>query len=190
MSRNMRISCLILMWVVVSGATFWWYQFRFYTRFSETTAVFEASDLPVPMLGSGSKAIKLLHFWQPDCFCDGPATEHLQEVLEAYPHQAIALFVLADEPPPSGWLAREYTFLLKANYPELARVVPSSPALAIWGSDNQLAYFGPYSVGPICSQETSFVPGVLSSLQLGETVQMTSLVGSGCFCPWPGSANS
>ena len=62
--------------------------------------------------------------------------------------------------------------------------LPASPAVAIWDSQGQLAYFGPYREGVTCSSSNSFIEPILEALAAGRRVNASNTLAVGCFCDW------
>lgn len=62
-------------------------------------------------------------------------------------------------------------------------IVPSTPAVAIFDHNAQLAYFGPYSSGYFCSSSNAIVDGFLSVI-MRQQHHGPSVVtdGVGCYC--------
>ena len=62
--------------------------------------------------------------------------------------------------------------------------LPASPAVAIWDAQGDLAYFGPYSEGAVCTSSNSFIEPILEALVAGRRVRADSNLAVGCFCDW------
>lgn len=56
--------------------------------------------------------------------------------------------------------------------------------MAIWDQQGQLAYFGPYSEGALCTSSNSFIEPILEALVAGRPVRADSNLAVGCFCDW------
>lgn len=108
----------------------------------------------------------VMHFFQNDCDCNSVADEHINSVIE---------------------LAKRKNYQNKqldmANVPELAKYIPATPAVAIFGQDGRLTYLGPYSAGYSCSVGNGIVESYLegtSAQSLGATIVTDT---QGCYCP-------
>ncbi|MEO0442325.1 MAG: DUF6436 domain-containing protein [Pseudomonadota bacterium] len=70
-----------------------------------------------------------------------------------------------------------------AQYPTLASIIPSIPAIIIFDQQGGLGYLGPYSSGFFCSPNTSMIETVADSIihnrHIGATVISDS---TGCYC--------
>lgn len=177
---------LIAIWAISCCVVFWWYQFRLIRAFSDTPVLFDALDLAAPKQFKQSDSIKIVHFWQSNCPCNAFNKSHLERILQNFKGEKIELFVASQGDLPKNWIAHPYTQLDQASHTALYQLIPSSPGLAIWSKNNQLSYFGPYSVGPICTEENSFISLILQELIDGQQPKMTTVLGNGCFCSWPG----
>jgi len=117
----------------------------------------------------------VVHFVDYDCPCAKYSLPYIDELVET---RAVSLdnFVLsatanlAELPPP-----------LRAIF----ELVPASPAVAIWNSDGELAYFGPYSSGAYCGDGEDMVLYILDSLAQGNRPQWVNQEAQGCLCEWP-----
>ncbi len=56
--------------------------------------------------------------------------------------------------------------------------------MAIWNAQGELAYFGPYSEGAVCTSGNSFIEPILDALVQGRQVNATHTLAVGCYCPW------
>ncbi|WP_240312095.1 DUF6436 domain-containing protein [Teredinibacter turnerae] len=182
--QHWKITALLSLWALLTALTFWWYQFRQIQPFAQTNAFFAAADLPAPPEFASAPGLKLVHFWREGCLCNPANLEHLRELLSEYRTADLQLFVVARGKLPSRWLNTAYTTLDETANAGLFSAIPSAPGLAIWDANNRLAYFGPYSVGPICSARNSVIGLVLDSLLAGQNTQLTTMAGNGCFCDW------
>ncbi|WP_139309793.1 DUF6436 domain-containing protein [Teredinibacter haidensis] len=176
---------LVATWALLTLLTFWWYDIRLLRPFAETTVFFEAKSIAVPQEFLGKASVKVVHFYEPGCYCNGPNLEHLEKLIQLYGEKNIEFFVLHKEKPKvHSSVADSLLVVDAATNHELYQLVPSSPGVAIWDANNKLTYFGPYSLGPTCNSPDGFVEGVLDDLILGRSPVVTSTIGSGCFCNW------
>lgn len=184
MQRKGKIVLLVGTWAVLTVAVFWWYQFRVIQPFDPGNVLFDGVSLPVPPEFRQQGGIKLVHFWRPDCACNAFNLDHLQTILADYTRDDVALYVAARGASAKMPIQQPYKTLSENANPELFAAIPSAPGVAIWDNDNQLAYFGPYSVGPVCSARNSLITLVLNTLLAGGQASFTTLAGNGCFCAW------
>ncbi|MBB6520081.1 DUF6436 domain-containing protein [Pseudoteredinibacter isoporae] len=146
----------------VALLSFWLLEWRWLGRFDNSLAQFDGQNL----LAVSNGRITVQQFIDPNCPCNRYVREHQKELQAHYGPQNV-----------------RFDFLTPSSLAPVS--IPSSPAVAIWSGDGQLAYFGPYSNGIICNAKTSFIEPVLKQLKTGENPQITNTAGVGCFCPWP-----
>lgn len=180
--------CLIAgLWLLAMLAALWWFQSRYIRPFDERAVVFDGATLRLPDALLGSDRIKLVHFWDPACPCNAGNQAHLAELIKRYRELGVD-FHAVQKPGSSGRLPETLASLqMLASLPG-SRQLPSSPAVAIWDRDGQLAYFGPYSAGLTCNSSNSFIEPVLEAVLAGRTVRNTNALAVGCFCDWTAAA--
>jgi len=93
-------------------------------------------------------------------------------------------FYAVQKPGSSGQLPSTLSAL--QPLPELtgSAQIPASPAVAIWDRQGQLAYFGPYSEGAVCTSSNSFIEPILDALIAEHPVNASNTLAVGCFCDW------
>lgn len=160
-----EVTAFVLIGVLGSAAlsSLWLLEWRWLGKFDNSLAQFDGQHL----LAVSNGQITVQQFIDPDCPCNRYVRDHREQLQARYSPQDI-----------------NFDLLTPASSPEHIGI-PSSPAVAIWDSDGQLAYFGPYSNGIICNAKTSFIEPVLKQLKAGENPQISNTAGVGCFCPWP-----
>ena len=195
---------LVALWLAGTVYAFWWFEFRHLRPFeleaTERAESFSGEGLATALAGllpEGERTTAtLFHFWDPACPCSRFNELHVRELRERYAAEGIRFAVI---PRPgrfdSGEEARraaaeqfgevELVELSEARFRELP--VPSAPALAILdAADDEppaLAYFGPYSVGAVCSSSTgTFAESTLDELLAGKRPRQLNTVAFGCFC--------
>lgn len=175
---------LILCWAAAMLAAYWWYEARYLRSFSEQTALFYGEQLRLPDELAGPGPIRLVHFWDPACPCNVGNQQHLAEVIERFAPLDVEFYAV-QKPGSSGQLPNTLR-TLKA-LPELigSAQIPASPAVAIWDRSGQLAYFGPYSEGAVCTSSNSFIEPILDALVAERPVNASNTLALGCFCDWP-----
>ncbi|MCV6622330.1 MAG: DUF6436 domain-containing protein [Cellvibrionaceae bacterium] len=140
----------------------WFFEWRWLGRFDESLVQFDGERLPAIAAGR----VTVQQFLDPSCPCNRYVQQHSEELSSNYGAQGVAFQTV--EPSQN-----------------VETTIPSSPAVAIWTADGDLAYFGPYSNGVICNAKTSLIEPVLQSLQSGDNPMISNTAGVGCFCPWP-----
>lgn len=181
--KTLLASLLILCWGAAMLAAYWWYEARYLRSFSEQTALFYGGQLRLPDELAGPGPIRLVHFWDPACPCNVGNQQHLAEVIERFDPQGVDFYAV-QKPGSSGQLPRSLSTL--QALPELtgSAQLPASPAVAIWDRSGQLAYFGPYSEGAVCTSSNSFIEPILDALVADRPVSASNTLAVGCFCDW------
>lgn len=183
-SRKTLLAALIaLLWVGAMFAAYEWFQARYLRPFDPRAALFSGADLRLPDELAGPGPIRLVHFWDPACPCNVGNQQHLAELIEHFAPLGVS-FHAVQKPGSSGHLPASLSALQPlAPLPGSAKL-PASPAVAIWDTNGQLAYFGPYSEGLTCSSSNSFIEPILEALAAGRTVSARNTLAVGCFCDW------
>lgn len=154
---------VLLVWVGLMCALFWWFQYRF----TSTWVTFDGTEVAEIQMEEGSRTV--VHFVDQGCSCTKFSLPHIQDLEDQWQSSNVTFRTLT--PDDSNTLSLR-----------LSGKVPASPAVAMWGIDGELVYFGPYSSGSICGEGED----LLSKLLVNETEgQWTSQESVGCFCPWP-----
>lgn len=181
--KTLLASLLILLWAAAMLAAYWWYEARYLRSFSEQTALFYGEQLRLPDELAGPGPIRLVHFWDPACPCNVGNQQHLAELIERFSPQDVRFYAV-QKPGSSGQLPSTLSAL--QPLPELtgSAQIPASPAVAIWDRQGQLAYFGPYSEGAVCTSSNSFIEPILDALIAERPVNASNTLAVGCFCDW------
>lgn len=129
-------------------------------------------------INSGSKIGKIFHITQGDCFCEWLAKSHKNN-LEQWSAE-------------NGFSS--YNVDLKQR-PDLAKFIPSTPAVLAIDDNGQLLYFGPYSRGSGCFSSSGKIDERLdewknsqkqyqgqSNIGRGSLGAMIDTDASGCYC--------
>ncbi len=180
--KNALIYVLAALWMVMLGAFYFWYQGRYIRPFNENTVVFDAKSLQLPAELAGGGKIRGVHLWDPPCPCNVGNQQHLTELLHRFAGRVN--FYVWQKPGSRGHLPEGLNGLQPLSSLPGAEQLPASPAVAIWDTHGQLAYFGPYSEGAVCSSDNSFIEPVLEALLDGRTVNSPGGLAVGCYCPW------
>ena len=194
---------LVLAWLVVVVAGFWWFQFKDLREFATDSSVvfFEGGKFnnqlsALVKTGADNKdRITLVHFWDPDCSCNRFNEPHVKELIEIYAKQNIQFVIVArvaESAQTNEVLARaRMTF----NHPAVINIIsgrdlqldamPSTPAVAVMNNQQNLVYFGPYSVGAVCNVKNgAFVEKTLEDMSKGQARKQLNVLATGCFCSW------
>jgi hypothetical protein len=198
---------LLVVWMISTAYAFWWFQVRPLRPFSNLeqaravsfdghafAQLLQSQELAA-LPGTLSK-ITILHFWDPDCPCARFNQVHVRDLISIHGAGDIRfVIVVPAEHAREGDRLRQRAetvfgtgIEVVIDHGELANAVPSSPAAAIFAADRELAYFGPYSIGAVCSQgQGNFVETVLTRLKQGQNPHFLNTMAVGCFCDWPGT---
>lgn len=181
--KTLLVSLTVIIWAGVLLAAWEWYQARYIRPFSDQTALFSGTALRLPAELAGPGPIRLVHFWDPACPCNVGNQQHLAELIENFGDKGV-VFYAVQKPGSRGQLPSTLHGLQTLSALPGSAQLPASPAVAIWGRDGQLAYFGPYSEGLTCNSSNSFIEPILDALQHGRRVTATHTLAVGCFCEW------
>lgn len=111
-------------------------------------------------------ANKVVHIQQAGCGCNFANNIHVAKI---------------DSTLSDFGFSPEY---IQASDLPLEFVVPSTPAVAIFDHNAQLAYLGPYSSGYFCSSSNAIVDGFLSMIMRQQHYGPSVVTdGVGCYCP-------
>ena len=185
--KTLIAGLLAVAWILAMLVAYWWFQVRYIRPFSEQTALFSGETLRLPDELAGPGPIRLVHFWDPACPCNVGNQQHLAELLQRFGPQGVEFYAV-QKPGSRGQLPATLQALRPLASLPGAGELPASPAVAIWGRDGQLAYFGPYSEGASCTSSNSFIEPILEALQASRRVMATHNLAVGCFCTWPPEA--
>ncbi len=180
LQRHNRIALAVLivgLWISVVIGGFWWYELRLIRPFLDNLALFDGQQLDANYRPD-TNAVTLMHFGDSDCPCNQFNTPHLQQLKSYYQPKGVQFIAWqqGDQSPPiKGFDELHHATQLP--------FVPVTPAVAIWSSEGQLSYFGPYSSGLLCSLGEGFAETILDQLQAGLSPQVINTTGVGCFCP-------
>lgn len=181
--KKILICLIAALWLLAMLAALWWFQSRYIRPFDERPVVFNGADLRLPDALLGSGRIHLVHFWDPACPCNAGNQAHLAELMARYDSLGVD-FHGVQKPGSDGRLPESLASLRPLSSLPGSGQLPSSPAVAIWDRDGQLAYFGPYSAGLTCNSSNSFIEPVLKAVLAGRRVANTNALAVGCFCDW------
>lgn len=161
-----------------------WYQDQYQRPFDDRPTLFSGASLQLPAALAGPGPVRVVHFWDPACPCNVGNQQHLVELLQRYAGEEVVFYSL-QKPGSRGRLPAPLASLKPLSKLVGAEGLPASPAVAVWDQQGQLAYFGPYSEGAVCTSANSFIEPVIDALLQGRSVRATQTLSSGCFCSWP-----
>ncbi len=176
-NRSVLAVTILGLWIGVVVGGFWWYELRLIRPFLDKLALFDGQQLDASYRPS-TNAITLMHFGDPNCPCNQFNAPHLEQLKSHYQPKGVQFVAWqqgSEIPPIEGFD--------KLHSAAQLAFVPATPAVAIWSSDGQLSYFGPYSSGLLCSLGEGFAETILDQLQAGLAPQVINTTGVGCFCP-------
>lgn len=182
MRKKILFTVVILLWISAMLTALWWYKTRYIRPFSESTAMFTGQELQLPASIAGDGRIRFVHFWEPACPCNAGNQVHLAEMMQEYADDVD--FYHVQKPNTQGQLPKTLSGLQHLHSLPGSEQLPASPAVAIWDRTGQLAYFGPYSEGAVCTSSNSFIEPILDALKQGRTVAAGNTLAVGCFCDW------
>jgi hypothetical protein len=131
-----------------------------------------------PGEGGADGRVTLVHFRDPACPCAFANDLHVRDVVRALADD-VALVVAqppGTEAPP--WLPEGAVLRNDAPLPEGLAL----PAAAVLDRAAELAYFGPWSLGALCSARDGFVETALAATRAGTPPRALNTLGLGCFC--------
>ena len=181
--KNLLIALLALAWLAGMALAYRWFETRYLRTFDERAAVFSGAELQLPTELSGPGAIRLVHFWDPGCPCNVGNQQHLGELVEQFAPRGVQFYAV-QKAGSEGRLPDNLQQLQPLPALPGSESLAASPAVAIWDQQGQLAYFGPYSEGALCTSSNSFIEPILEELVAGRPVRADSNLAVGCFCDW------
>ncbi|MDF3933543.1 DUF6436 domain-containing protein [Pseudomonas citronellolis] len=173
---------LVVAWLGILFAAFWFFQGRYLRTYPDTTQLFEGQALRLPPQLAGPGNIRVVHFWDPACPCNIANQQHLASLIKRFEARGVDFYAFR-KPGTQGRLASELWGLKTIEFP-VPPPIAASPSVAVWDRDGKLAYFGPYSEGATCTSANSFIEPVIQALVDGRKVQSPSTLATGCYCPW------
>ena len=175
----LAVICAALLW-----AGYDWFQSRYLRPFSDQAAFFAGDRLSLPEELAGPGRVRVVHFWDPTCPCNVGNQQHLAELITRFGAEGGVDFYSVQKPGSHGQLPSTLSAIKALDGLPGAEQISASPAVAIWGQDGKLAYFGPYSEGLTCNSSNSFIEPILQALTSGRPVDATHTMAVGCYCRW------
>lgn len=150
-SSSMAARTVLVVWLVAVAIAFWWFQFRYLGNYRDFYVSFTGESLSQPLPEHLRGAIRIAHILDPNCPCARFSHQHITDMEEAY----------AGKVNFSRWQDLPSNFVKNVE-------IPASPAVAVWDSRGDLAYFGPYSGGAFCGEGEDFVDSVINMIRQNE----------------------
>lgn len=172
---------LLMATVAALYLAYQWYENRYVRPFTTQNVLFSGDLLELPAAIAGPGKVRLVHFWDPSCPCNVGNQQHLAELLQKL--NADVEFYVVQKANSHGQLPAPLQGLNPLQLSN-SHLLPSSPAVAVWDRQGQLAYFGPYSEGAVCTADNSFIEPILAAVLADRPVRATHQLASGCFCDW------
>lgn len=182
MQKKAFITLLLLTWITTMLTALWWYQARYIRPFDMADTLFLGNGLQLPDELAGEGPIRLVHFWEPACPCNAGNQQHLAEIMHEFADDV--QFYHVQKSGSRGQLPGPLQRMQPITRMTGSEQLPASPAVAIFDHYGQLAYFGPYSEGAVCTSSNSFIEPILEALRQGRPVATGNTLASGCFCNW------
>ena len=182
----------------MTAYAFWWFEFKNLRPFDTTsTGAVISPDMQgiyrmlMDALPEEEKRISVVHFWNPDCYCNRFNLVHLKQIMNEYQKQNVQFYLAVFEPVTDKAQKRHMKTdfgdipVLVLNAEKFKRMVPSTPAAAVLRPQQGITYFGPYSAGAMCSRQSgSFVETVLDASLAGDISAQLNTLAFGCYCDW------
>ncbi|MBD3670208.1 MAG: hypothetical protein HUJ29_05480 [Gammaproteobacteria bacterium] len=196
--RSILIFLLFFVWIGMTAYALWWFEFKDLRPFdNDSNGQVYTPDLDriqaslTAALPAQEQRTVVVHFWNPDCYCNRFNATHLSQIMEEYRDQGVAFYLATANPELSKTeqraIQREFgdVPVLRLNPDGLKQMIPSSPSAAVIDPNGGITYFGPYSEGAMCSRQSgSFVETVLNKTLQGNSNAQLNTLAFGCYCDW------
>jgi len=166
--------------VILVFAGIWWFRFVWLTQqsvkaYTSTAASFSVSEHLESLNFTSTMAKALIvHFIDPQCPCSRYSLPFIEKLESEYRNTVDQIRVSAENPG--------------IHFPQavknLRSLLPASPATAIWNTQGELVYFGPYSTGAYCGEGQDMVRYILDLLASKQAVLWVDQESQGCMCIW------
>ena len=171
--KAIRRASLFAAWVTAMACLFWWLILRHthYVDFSIGNASYNATGQDFAIIAESRPVI--MHFMDPDCPCNRFSIPHIAELKSQLGQQVHHLEHVNNQRTDQLAIGTA-----------LAKIVPATPAVAIWDTEGELRYFGPYSNGSVCGNGDDMIIYTLEQISDGSDMRWLSQEYVGCVCPW------
>lgn len=154
----------------------------------------QQADINTSASKDQSAPVILMHFWNPDCFCNQVSQRHFASLIRQFSAEELRIIAIA----PKHISQQEIASFQRLNgkriellpVPEsISLPLASSPGLALFhkigDGEYRLGYFGPYGFGALCTlANDGFFPEMIRAMMQGPYGPFVNVVGEGCYCPW------
>jgi hypothetical protein len=197
-TQTILAATLFLFWIGVTAYAFWWFEFKNLRPFDTTSAgtVIKPDmegiyHMLMAALPKDEERISVVHFWNPDCYCNRFNLVHLKQIMGEYQGKNVQFYLAIAAPVTNKTQQRHMQSdfgdipVLLLDSIQMKRMVPSTPAAAVLRPGHGITYFGPYSEGAMCSRQSgSFVETVLDASLSGDVSAQLNTLAFGCYCDW------
>lgn len=185
-------SILVVLWAAATAYAFWWFEFKnlrtFDSRDNGQLVEISASSLQSLLLRltqHDTHNVRVIHFWNPDCYCNRFNLQHLQQIRLEYAKQGVGFYLAlsGNRYDYQTQIDKQFGDIPVLELGESGVLIPSTPSAAIIKTGYGLTYFGPYSTGAMCSaQSGSFVEKILDETLSGTPAVQINTLAFGCYC--------
>ena len=113
----------------------------------------------------GSIKGRAFHISDDNCFCQMVAGAHIADVKKIVENHTMENVLIALE-----------------DRPEMAKYVPSVPAIIIYNDQEELLYVGPYSTGYLCTTGNGLVEDLIPKMDQSVENPVVMSLARGCYC--------
>ena len=191
-SKIFLASILVFVWAGATAYAFWWFEFKnlrpFDTKDNGQVVEISAYALEHSLLKlteTDKQSIRVIHFWNPECYCNRFNQQHLEQIRQQYAKQGISFYLalVGNREKYQSQIKQKYINIPILSVDNIADLIPSTPSAAVIKAGHGLTYFGPYSEGAMCSaQSGSFVEKMLDATISGNPVAQINSLAFGCYC--------
>lgn len=204
------MALVVLIWILGSLFGLYWFQQQSMRPFVEASDPASARDPAIVEAGLRELLLRLpesekhsdhkvtvVHLWNPDCLCNSVSARHTSAIINEWPDSPDVRFVIltptstSDESLSEARKVYPNAVIMKA-LPTDALPLTASPGLGIVSATGDMAYFGAYGFGALCtlSDEALFTNMIKQLLSGKDYGPFLNIAGSGCFCDWPTATDS
>jgi len=183
---------LVTLWLVFTAYAFWWFEFKDLRMFNtDSRGLSHEVDLDYVeqtlsgLLAQRQGGVAVVHFWNPDCYCNNFNQQHVQQIRQEYAGREVH-FYLAMALPPAHYqeeINKKFGEVDVLYVPQLAGAINSTPSSVVMVPGKGITYFGPYSDGAMCTaQNGTFVESAIAAVFDGQFNTQINNLAFGCYC--------
>ena len=136
--------------------------------------LYQNQDVKNYIKGKKAEAV-VIHYLDENCSCSKFSKYHIEKLENRYKSNGIIYLNISEKKDQKLNGKVENIFSLKN--------IPASPAVAIFNSEGDLSYFGPYSDDYFCGTDAdSFAEKSINKILAGKKFSDFNLLTAGCFC--------